>query len=212
MTGQKKPPFWQRLFKPKSKGLEGDDESFKGEAGRQNSTQPSQPSDAGSHEQPTNIHQDQDHSAESPTLDISSSVVNELDPWSQAYTSLRKDDTDGKLVKTYEKILTYRATLSTPSDGIIPEDTPNQFDNLSETERIQKMSEILQPVLDKAKEEKLWKTVAEQTDKLIAKIGKGVGDALQACQPAALAWSGICLLIPASVGDLPQYVELWDEN
>jgi hypothetical protein len=156
----------------------------------------------GSYGQPANV-QDRDHSAENSAPIVSGTVASELDPWSQAYAGLRKDDKDGKLVKTYEKILSYRAAPSTPSDGTIPEDTPNRFEELGEMERIQMMGKILQPVLDKAKEEKLWKNVAEQTNRLITKIGSGVGNALQACQPAALAWSGICLLITVSVGDLP---------
>ena len=97
---------------------------------------------------------------------------NKLDPWSRAYAELRNDNSTKKLIRTYEKILTYRANPSNPTDGEISEDTPNQFDALSEAEKVEKLSEILQPVLDKYQEEKWWKDVAEGADIVVSKSGK----------------------------------------
>jgi hypothetical protein len=121
-----------------------------------------------------------------------------LDPWSCAYAELRNDDSTKKLVKTYEKILTYRANSSNPADGVISESNPNHFEGLSEAERVEKLSHTLQAVLDKYQEAKWWKDLAEGADMVVSKIRQGVGSALQSCPPAALGWSAICLLVPVS--------------
>ena len=121
-----------------------------------------------------------------------------LDPWSCAYAELRNDDSTKKLVKTYEKILTYRANSSNPADGVISESNPNHFEGLSEAERVEKLSHTLQAVLDKHQEAKWWKDLAEGADMVVSKIRQGVGSALQSCPPAALGWSAICLLVPVS--------------
>jgi N-terminal domain of NWD NACHT-NTPase len=135
---------------------------------------------------------------EQNTASTRTKPVNKLDPWSRAYTELRNHDSTKKLVMTYEKIFTYRVNPSNTLDELIPENTPNHFDTLSEAERVEKLTEILQPVLDKYQEEGWWKTAAEGADIVVSRIGKGVGDALQSCQPAAFAWSAICLLVPVS--------------
>ena len=121
----------------------------------------------------------------------------DLDPWSRAYAELKKHDSTKALVETCEKILTYRANKE--GDKVvadIPLNAPNQFSTLSEAESVDKLSVILQPVLNSYQEETWWDTTLEGADMVISKIGKGVGDALQACQPAAFAWSAICLAVP----------------
>ena len=121
----------------------------------------------------------------------------DLDPWSQAYADLKKHDSTKALVETCEKILTFRATVG---DGDItrkiPSNAPNLFSTLSEAEGVKKLSDVLQPVLNSYQKETWWGKAAEGTDAVISKIGKGVGDALQAFQPAAIAWSAICLTVP----------------
>ncbi|QYS99664.1 NACHT_N domain-containing protein [Trichoderma simmonsii] len=124
------------------------------------------------------------------------------DPWIEAYEKLRDDEKEGKLVNAYEKILTNRATATISGTGYVDDvqaDAPNQFEGLTEADRVDMMKATLSPVLERAKQEKTWKNVALYADTLIANVGKGVGDALQAHPPAAMAWSGICLLLPIIV-------------
>ncbi|KAJ4859827.1 hypothetical protein T069G_04815 [Trichoderma breve] len=124
------------------------------------------------------------------------------DPWIEAYEKLRNDEKEGKLVNAYEKILTNRATATISGTRYVDDvqaDAPNQFEGLAEADRVDMMKATLSPVLEKAKQEKTWKNVALYADTLIANVGKGVGDALQAHPPAAMAWSGICLLLPIIV-------------
>src|SRR3569833_182141 len=122
--------------------------------------------------------------------------VEDLDPWSRAYAELKRHDSTKDLVETCEKILTHRANPDNAADSEIPLDTSNHFHSLTEAESVEKLSVILQPVLDKYRKETWWGKAAEGADMVISKIGKGVGDALQACQPAAFAWSAICLVVP----------------
>jgi hypothetical protein len=120
-----------------------------------------------------------------------------LDPWSRAYAELKKQHSTKRLVETCEKILTYRANEEDDNvTGDILPNTPNQFSTLSEPESVDKLSVILQPVLNSYRKETWWGTALEGADTVISKIGKGVGEALQACQPAAFAWSAICLTVP----------------
>ncbi|KAL5085222.1 hypothetical protein Trisim1_010786 [Trichoderma cf. simile WF8] len=125
------------------------------------------------------------------------------DPWIEAYEKLRNDEKEGKLVNAYEKILTNRATATISgthyAEGDIQADAPNQFEGLTEADRVDMMKATLSPVLERAKQEKTWKNIALYADTLIKNVGKGVGDALQAHPPAAMAWSGICLLLPIIV-------------
>jgi hypothetical protein len=123
--------------------------------------------------------------------------LKKLDPWSRAYAKMRSDHSTKKLVQIYEKILAYRID-PTKFDGQKPENIPDPFDGLSVEARIKKLSEMLQPVLEKYQEEKWWKTAAEGAEEVISKIGTGVGTALAAYPPAAFAWSGICLAVPVS--------------
>lgn len=124
------------------------------------------------------------------------------DPWIEAYEKLRKDEKEGKLVNAYEKILTNRATATISgtqyAEDDIQTDALNQFEGLTEADRVDMMKATLSPVLERAKQEKTWKNIALYADTLIKNVGKGVGDALQAHPPAAMAWSGICLLLPVS--------------
>ncbi|KAL6831989.1 hypothetical protein V8C40DRAFT_237626 [Trichoderma camerunense] len=124
------------------------------------------------------------------------------DPWIEAYEKLRNDEKEGKLVNAYEKILTNRATATISGTRYVDDvqaDAPNQFEGLTEADRVDMMKATLSPVLERAKQEKTWKNVALYADTLIVNVGKGVGDALQAHPPAAMAWSGICLLLPIIV-------------
>jgi len=122
-----------------------------------------------------------------------------LDPWSRAYAELKKQDSTKGLVEICEKILTYRANEGDDNvTGDILPNAPNQFGTLSEAESVDKLSVILLPVLNSYRKEIWWKTALEGADMVISNIGKGVGDALQACQPAAFAWSAICLTVPVS--------------
>ncbi|PNP47985.1 hypothetical protein THARTR1_10404 [Trichoderma harzianum] len=125
------------------------------------------------------------------------------DPWIEAYEKLRNDEKAGKLVNAYEKILTHRATTKNTgtryAEDDVQADAPNQFEGLTEADRVDMMKATLSSVLERAKQEKTWKNVALYADTLIANVGKGVGDALQAHPPAAMAWSGICLLLPIIV-------------
>ena|SRR3569833_172468 len=121
-----------------------------------------------------------------------------LDPWSAAFVQLRKDNST--LVKTYEKILSHQASSSSPVGEEIPQNTPNRLDNLGDAEMVTELASMLQPVLDKYQREAWWKTAAEGADIVISEVGKGVGNALQSCPPAAIAWSAICLAVPVSLG------------
>ncbi|KAK4077832.1 uncharacterized protein Triagg1_3526 [Trichoderma aggressivum f. europaeum] len=125
------------------------------------------------------------------------------DPWIEAYEKLRNDEKEGKLVNAYEKILTHRATVKNMgtryAEDDIRADAPNQFEGLTEAGRVDMMKATLSPVLERAKQEKAWKNVALYAETLITTVGKGVGDTLQAHPPAAMAWSGICLLLPIIV-------------
>ena len=124
----------------------------------------------------------------------------DLDPWSKAYAELKAHVSTKDLVATCEKILTCRANEADNGEDHVPEDipldTPNEFSTLSEAESVDKLSVILQPVLDSYQKETWWGDALEGADMVISKIGKGVGDALQAFQPAAFAWSAICLTVP----------------
>ncbi|KAL6793024.1 hypothetical protein J3E68DRAFT_451469 [Trichoderma sp. SZMC 28012] len=125
------------------------------------------------------------------------------DPWIEAYEKLRNGEKEGKLVNAYEKILTNRATATISgtqyAEGDIQVDAPNRFEGLTEADRVDMMKATLSPVLERAKQEKTWKNIALYADTLITNVGKGVGDALQAHPPVAMAWSGICLLLPIIV-------------
>lgn len=143
------------------------------------------------------VHPKQDAGVEEDKSDTGQS-----DPWIEAYEKLRNDEKDGKLVGAYEKILTHRATIKETgthyTDDDVQVDGPNQFEGLTEADRVDMMKTTLSPVLERAREEKTWKNVALYANTLIAKISKGVGDVLQAHPPAAMAWSGICLLLSVS--------------
>ncbi|KAK3375667.1 hypothetical protein B0T24DRAFT_698076 [Lasiosphaeria ovina] len=138
----------------------------------------------------------------------SADPAGDLDPWSKAYAELKAHASTKDLVATCEKILTCRANEANNGEGHVPEDipldTPNEFSTLSEAESVDKLSVILQPVLDSYQKETWWGNALEGADMVISKIGKGVGDALQAFQPAAFAWSAICLTVPILVQPLKE--------
>lgn len=133
----------------------------------------------------------------SNTTPTESEDFKNLDPWSRAYANLRSDNSTKKLVQVYEKILAYRIDPS-KFEGQKPEDIPDPFHGLSEEARIEKLSEMLQPVLEKYQKEEWWKTAAEGANEVISQIGNAVGTALAAYPPAAFAWSGICIAVPVS--------------
>lgn len=127
--------------------------------------------------------------------------LKKLDPWSRAYAKMRSDRSTKELVQIYEKILAYRID-PTKFNRQKPEDIQDPFNDLSVEARIERLSEMLQSVLEKYQEEKWWKTAAEGAEDVISKIGTGVGTALAAYPPAAFAWSGICLAVPVSLASL----------
>ena len=133
----------------------------------------------------------------SDTTPTESEDLKKLDPWSRAYANLRSDNSTKELVQIYERILAYRTDPSKFEEKK-PENIPDPLDGLSEEARIEKLSEMLQPVLAKFQEEKWWKTLAEGADEVISQIGTGVGTALAAYPPAAFAWSGICVAVPVN--------------
>ncbi|KKO97732.1 hypothetical protein THAR02_10159 [Trichoderma harzianum] len=94
------------------------------------------------------------------------------DPWIEAYEQLRNDEKEGKLVNAYEKILTNRATATISGTRYVDDvqaDAPNQFEGLTEADRVDMMTATLNPGLEKAKQEKTWKNVALYADALIIK-------------------------------------------
>ncbi|KAL6695564.1 hypothetical protein J3F84DRAFT_395048 [Trichoderma pleuroticola] len=77
------------------------------------------------------------------------------DPWIEAYEMLRNDEKEGKL-------------------DDVQADAPNQFEGLTEADRVDMMKATLSSVLERAKHEKTWKNVALYADTLIANVGKGI--------------------------------------
>jgi N-terminal domain of NWD NACHT-NTPase len=116
----------------------------------------------------------------------------ELDPWSQAYENLRRHEPG--VVQAYEQILTSRSTSA--ADDVIPADAPNKFEGLSAKDRMERMTWVLNPILQATKKDKTLVDAALLVDKFVTAIGNGVEDALENSPPLALAWSGICLLLP----------------
>ncbi|KAH8881077.1 hypothetical protein GQ53DRAFT_668591, partial [Thozetella sp. PMI_491] len=133
-----------------------------------------------------------------------------LDPWSRAFRELRYENKTKKLVETYLKILTHQANPSNKEDEQISKDAPNQFDRLEEIEMVEGIDTILKPLLAKYRKEKWWKEAADGADMVVSKMGKMMGDALQACPPAAFAWSAIGITVPILVQPIKQEKSIAD--
>ena len=127
--------------------------------------------------------------------------------WDNAYKALKKKEED--LVNSYEKILLEEKDNALTTD----------FGNLGASEREQKGRALIEKTLQEVDAARLRISfgneevvVREQLDRIF-KIGLSAKDfissALSADPHAALAWAGVCVLLPVSLGPSLFSVLVW---
>jgi hypothetical protein len=115
-----------------------------------------------------------------------------LQLWDGAYTALKDDPKTKSLVIEYEDILTGKKKHGKSASATTH---TNTLDGCSGQERLEKMKQITETLLEKAKHEKT-EAAADFVLSLIDVAQDQVGGLLQAYPPAAIAWSGFCTLTP----------------
>lgn len=127
--------------------------------------------------------------------------ITKEDLWDLAYKLLKDDETKSRLMKEYEDILLKSSTRDQTSP-------PIALDDASTEGRQQQASKILQDKFQ-AVQDAQWRitifskdiAVWEQFDRVVGTVTWAKGFITQAVSRgphAALAWAGICVILPAS--------------
>ncbi|KAF6820889.1 ankyrin repeat-containing protein [Colletotrichum plurivorum] len=106
--------------------------------------------------------------------------------WNAAYQAVKEKD--AKLVKTYEKVVSQHVV-----GGMID---INALADCSEEERLGRMKIAVLRCVEKAKKHENFRNGVIQTSAVIVNLNKVVSGFLTASPPAAMAWSGICAVLP----------------
>jgi hypothetical protein len=117
--------------------------------------------------------------------------------WDQAYDDLKADEPT--LVELYETILSHE--LDSSSKGT----KGNVIEQTDQPKRRSQMDRLLNTGLDKTKKlAKVEKNIGDAIN-IVLSVKEAIGSALQAVPIAALAWTGVCVALQAS---LPSEIHL----
>ncbi|KAF6823878.1 ankyrin repeat-containing protein [Colletotrichum musicola] len=121
-----------------------------------------------------------------PSREASATDISRM--WNAAYEAVKMKD--AKLVETYEKVL---ATAGDPAVGATGH---NALAGCCEKERLDRMKSAVLRCVEKTKKHENFRDGVIQTSTVIVHLNKVVGGFLTASPPAAMAWSGICAILP----------------
>ncbi|KAH8693746.1 hypothetical protein BGW36DRAFT_429779 [Talaromyces proteolyticus] len=130
--------------------------------------------------------------------------------WNRAYESLKSGGDTSKLVTAYEKILTsVFQNESEASVVLLSDDAPNMFACDDDT-RMTNMGEVTRIALARVRRHNTVNYAISQATEFTKIIQDAVGTMLSGYPPAALAWSGICVILPVLAGPAVQSIALKD--
>ena len=147
--------------------------------------------------------------------------------WNHAYENLKSGKDTAKLVTIYEMILTsvfqnesgkkFRMLVSeNQSDSaaevpvvLLSDDAPNMF-ACDEDTRMAHMGEVTRLALARARRHDAVNLAVSQAIEFTKTIQDVVGTMLSAYPPAAIAWSGICVVLPVLASPAVQSIALKD--
>lgn len=111
--------------------------------------------------------------------------------WDQAYDDLKHDDP--KLIQLYETI------LSSDLDNGSKRPKGNVIEQKDRTKRRSQMESLLNTGLDKTEKLANVETNIGDAINIVLSIKEAIGSGLQAVPIAALAWTGVCVALQASL-------------
>ncbi|KAJ6442946.1 hypothetical protein O9K51_04125 [Purpureocillium lavendulum] len=136
--------------------------------------------------------------------DVSRSV------WNRAYEQLKSGDDTAKLVTAYEKILTSTFQDEREDPAVrLSDRSPNMFACDDDT-RMARMGEVARLTLARARRHDAVNLAVSQAIDFTKTIQNAVGAMLAAYPPAAIAWSGICAILPMLASTAIQNIALKD--
>lgn len=111
--------------------------------------------------------------------------------WDRAYDDLRREETD--LVNIYEKILSRQ--LQDGPGSAVPEFQPNTIAQNNSDARRRQMTQLIHAGLDKTAREATVKEGLSVAVAVVLSARNIISSAIQAMPQAALAWTGVCLVL-----------------
>ena len=111
--------------------------------------------------------------------------------WDRAYDDLRREETD--LVDIYEKILSRQ--LQDGPCSAVPESQPNTIAQNNSDARRRQMTQLIHAGLDKTAREAMVKEGLGVAVAVVLSARNIISSAIQAVPQAALAWTGVCLVL-----------------
>jgi hypothetical protein len=110
--------------------------------------------------------------------------------WDQAYDDIKRENP--KLMELYETILSHDLGRSNGAEG-------NVIEQMDRKKRRSQMNRLLKTDLDKTEKlAKVEKNIGDAIN-IVLSIKDAIGSALQAVPIAALAWTGVCVALQASL-------------
>ncbi|KAF5643077.1 WD domain protein [Fusarium sp. NRRL 52700] len=143
------------------------------------------------------------------TTDLSSQTMSSepegaMSLWNDAYDSLRKEDE--QLVTTYEELLSQELKSEEDTHGRNESESGNRIDNVNVNHRYKQLQLIIKNGQKRAEEQKttykifgktfIVRDQASQTAEFVKSVKTIVNEAVKASPEAALAWAGICTVLP----------------
>ena len=111
--------------------------------------------------------------------------------WDHAYDRLKQEEPE--LVDTYEKILSRQ--LQDGLGSTVPPTQPNTVDQNPPDARRHQMTQLIHAGLDNTAREAKIKERLGTTIQIVRSVKNAISSAIQAMPQAALAWTGICVLL-----------------
>ncbi|KAF6792671.1 ankyrin repeat protein, partial [Colletotrichum sojae] len=109
--------------------------------------------------------------------------------WNAAYQAVKTKD--AKLVETYERVVSQQIVGGKGNPSVL-----EIISHTKKEERLGRMKSAVLRCVEKAKKHENFRDGVIQTSAVIVHLNKVVGGFLTASPPAAMAWSGICALLP----------------
>lgn len=117
--------------------------------------------------------------------------------WDRAYNDLKREETE--LVDAYEKILSRQ--LQDGPGSVVPESQPNTVAQNNLDERRHQMTQLVHAGLDKTAREATVKEGLVVAVDVVLSARDIISSAIQAVPQAALAWTGICLVLEVRLSE-----------